>query len=75
MQKIYWKKLRAGYCRAMKHYPVESRFFLFLTGMGSLGLMLQKETLVAGIAYAAFWTSFMISMMSFWHDELFARHE
>ena len=71
MLKSALDKLMKGYRRALKHYPAESRFFLFLTGMGSLGLLLQKETLAIGLGYATFWTSFMVSMLSFAHDDLF----
>lgn len=72
MVATYVRKLRAGYRRAFKRYPVESRFFLFLTGMGCIGLLLQKESLAQGVGYAAFWLSFMVSLLSFWHDDLFS---
>lgn len=61
----------AGYRRALRYYPVESRFFLFLTGVGTVGLLLQKESLVEGMSYAAFWSLFMMTLMCFWHDDLF----
>jgi hypothetical protein len=72
MSRKYLGRLLAGYRRAMKIYPTESRFFLFLTVMGCIGLLLQKETLAQGVGYAAFWFSFMVSLLSFWHDDLFA---
>lgn len=75
MLKSALDKLVKGYRRALKLYPAESRFFLFLTGMGSLGLLLQKETLALGLGYAAFWTSFMISMLSLAHEDLFSVQE
>jgi hypothetical protein len=61
----------AGYQRALSRYPAESRFFLFLTAMGAIGLLLQKETLAEGLGYTVFWCSFMVSLLSFWHDDLF----
>jgi hypothetical protein len=75
MLKSALDKLVKGYRRAFKVYPAESRFFLFLTGMGSLGLLLQKETLAMGFSYATFWTSFMISMLSLAHEDLFGFQE
>jgi hypothetical protein len=65
------RKFVAGYRRALKLYPVESRFYLCLIALGCIGLLLQKDTLLAGLTYGAFWSSFMVSLMCFCHDDLF----
>jgi len=71
MVRKYAKKLVSGYRRSLKIYPLESRFYLFLTAIGVVALFLQKDSLAQAAAYATFWSSFMVSLMCLWHEDLF----